>query len=283
MSRALLCALLLSASVSAADQDAELKQLQGQWEVIELSEDGHVIPPEAIPEWLPSGGKLEIAESAILTTSPADGKKSAKVFSIDATQYPKGIDIFTRNKKEAVGIYRFDEGRLIVCLCDPEAGSRPPEFSAKEGSKRMLMVLKRVAADPKAKIAAVETAKPSAPPESKAAARILTDAEIVKSLIGTWRFQDEAGALIVSLAENGTWSTVRETTQMQLFQKVFVRTPISSGNWRVDQGILVFHCVWSIHASRVNRELPFTVRSISARDLIFVDSMGRLGKANKVN
>jgi len=282
MLRALLFGLLLVAPVAAAEQDPDLKQLQGRWEVVELSEDGHVIPQEAISEWLPSGGKLEISENAILVASPQDGKKTAKVFSIDATQYPKGIDIFTRDKKEAVGIYRFDEGRLVVCLSDPEEGSRPQEFSARQDSKRILMVLKRVAAESKERTPEAAVVKPVATPDSKAGIKLLSDAEIRKLLIGSWRLKDEAGALIVSLSENGTWSTIRESTQMRLLTRVFVQTAISSGTWSVDKGVLTFHCSWSIHADRVNRALPFTVRSISASDFIFVDSMGRLGRAGKV-
>ena len=256
MMRALLLVLLFTVPALAADQDSELKQLQGHWQVIELSEDGNVIPQEAIPEWLPSGGRVEIAENAILMSSPENGKKSAKVFSIEATQYPKGIDIITRDKKEAVGIYRIDEGRLVVCLCDPEDGSRPTEFSAKEGSKRMLMVLKRTSA-PDDRKPAPEPTTPPANAGASTAAKVLTDAEVTKSLQGTWRYKDEGGALIVSLAENGTWSSVRESQQMRLFQKVFVRTPISSGTWKVDKGVLTFLCSWSLHASRVNQKFPF--------------------------
>jgi len=274
--------LLVVGGANAADQDAELKQFQGHWEAVELSEDGHVIPQEAIAEWLPSGGRMEIAESAILMTSPHDGKKSAKVFSIDATQYPKGLDIVTREKKEAVGIYRFDEGKLIVCLSDPEEGSRPTEFSAREGSKRMLMVLKRVPAPEADKKPAPAPANPPITAGSDVAAKVLTDAEVTRLLQGTWKYKDEAGALIVSMTENAAWSSVRESQQLRLFQKVFVRTPISNGRWGVKQGTLTFHCLTSVIPSRVNQQLSFTVRSISDRDFIFVDHMGRLGKATRV-
>src|SRR5690349_21306836 len=95
------CAWLLGLLVVtqgwAADKDADLKPFEGSWEAVELSEDGHVVPREAISEWLPSGGRFEIADNAIIVTSPHDGKKSAKLFSIDATQYPRGIDIITRD------------------------------------------------------------------------------------------------------------------------------------------------------------------------------------------
>lgn len=280
--RVWLLGFLVVAPLTAADKDPELKQFQGQWEAVELSEDGHVIPREAISEWLPSGGRFEIADNAIIVTSPHDGKKSAKVFSIDATQYPRGVDIITREKKDAVGIYRFDDDRLVVCLCDPDEGTRPTEFSAKSGSKRMLMVLKRVSAPEAGKKPSAESANPRITSGTGDAAKILTDADVTRMLYGTWRYKDDAGALIVTVAENGTWSSIRESQELRLFQKVFVRTPISSGKWSVQNGTLTFHCLASVHASRVNHQLPFTIRSISDRDFIFVDYMGRLGKAIKV-
>ena len=261
----------------AADKDPELEPFQGRWEVKELVENGHVIPHEAIREWLPSGGHIEIADNALMYVSPQDGKKHAKIFAIDGTQYPKGFDMIMREKKEAVGIFRFDEGRLIVCLSDPDDGPRPTEFSAKEGSKRMLMVLQRKPDS----VAAAKPAEKNAAPAS-VAAKILTDAELAKMMPGTWRFKDDAGALIITINGDSTWSSIREVEEMRLFKKMFVQTPVSSGKWSVKNGTVNFLCTASVHIDRVNHNLPFTIRSISEKDLIFVDFMGRLGKAVKI-
>ena len=99
----LLSVTLLFGIIAAADQDPDMKQFQGKWEVVGLVEDGKVIPKEAIREWLPSGGQFEIAENAIMFVSPDDGKKHVKLFSLDATQFPKGIDLSTRDKKDGAG------------------------------------------------------------------------------------------------------------------------------------------------------------------------------------
>ena len=277
-----LLSLLLVGPLAAAENEVELKQFVGHWEVIELVDDGHVIPREAIREWLPSGGHAEIADSAIMFTSPDDGKKHVKVFTIDATQYPRAIDIVTREKKEAIGIYRFDEGRLVVCLTDPADGPRPTEFAAKESSKRMLMVLKPASAPVAAPKVRPAPASQSTAGAAGVTAQVLTDAEAAKRLQGTWRYKDDAGALIVALAGNGTWSSIREAKELRLFQKVFVRTPISSGKWTVENGTLTFHCTASVYLNRVNQQLPFTIRSVSDGDFIFVDYLGRLGRASKV-
>lgn len=266
------------ATLLAADKNPELQPFQGHWQVVELVENGHVIPSEAIHDWLPSSGRLEIVDNALMHVSHEDGKKHARIFDIDATQFPKGIDIITREKKDAVGIYKFDDGKLVVCLSDPEDGPRPTEFSAKEGSKRMLMVLKKSHAPTGDKTASAQ----SAPKADGVAGKILTDAELTKMLPGTWRYRDDAGALVITMLSNGTWSTIRETTELRLLKKVFVQAPVSSGTWTVKNGVINYHCTSSVRIESVNQTLPFTVRSISDKDLIFVDFMGRLGKATRV-
>src|SRR5690606_28302622 len=105
-----------------------MKQVQGKWEVVELVEDGKVIPREAVREWLPSGGQFEIAENAIIFTSHDDGKKHVKLFSLVETTFPKGIDLSSKeSKQDGLGIYQFDKERLIICFADPEESKRPTE------------------------------------------------------------------------------------------------------------------------------------------------------------
>lgn len=267
---------LLVASLWAADSAAPVAEMQGRWEVVELVEDGKVVPREAIREWLPSGGKLEISENAVIFTS--DGDKQVKLFSVDATQYPRRIDLISKEKTDAVGIYRLDDGKLVLCLIDPAEGSRPDEFSAKEGTHRMLMVLE----PRKDSKSAATPAPPSTKPSTDGIAKPLTDEEVTRLLKGTWRYVDDIGALYASFAADGTFSTVREVQQIRLFQKAFVRTPVSSGRWSVSRGTLTFTITASTHPDRLNKQFPFAVRSISDRDFIFVDYMGRVGKAVRV-
>jgi uncharacterized protein (TIGR03067 family) len=260
---------------SAAEPVAEL---QGRWEVVELVEDGKVVPREAIREWLPSGGRCEISENAVIFA--ANGDRQVKLFSVDATQYPRQIDLVSKDKKDAVGIYRMDAGKLVLCLVDPTEASRPEDFSSKEGSKRMLMVLEPAKV---ATPAAAPTPRAAPPkPQTGVAGKLLTDDEVTKMLAGTWRYVDDIGALYVTFAKDGTFSTVREVQQIRLFQKAFVRTPVSSGRWSVNSGNLTFAISASTHPDRVNKQFPFAVRSISDRDFIFVDYLGRVGKAARV-
>ncbi len=270
------CLLCLTATLTttaaAAEQGTDLQKFQGQWEVVELVEDGKVIPKEAIREWLPSGGQFEIAENAIIFVSPHDGKKQVKLFSLDLTRSPKGIDLFTRDEKDVLGIYRFDGESLVICFSDPEESTRPAEFSARAGSKHLLMTLQQVAAEPK-------TAQKEPP---QATAKELTDAQVTDMLNGTWKYSDNIGALFVTFNADKTFSTVREVQELRLFQKVFVQSPVSTGTWNVANGKLTFNIQTSVHPDRVNTRFNFVVRSISQKDFIFVDYLGRVGQAFRV-
>lgn len=261
--------------IVAADDASEKQQLQGQWEVTELVEDGKVIPREAIREWLPSGGRIEIKENALIFDSPENEKKHVKLFSIDTTSYPKNIDLSTRDQKDVPGIYQFDKGKLIVCLSDPEIAKRPSAFAARQGSGQMLMILERTTSHASEKSAATQQ------PQG-ITAKLLTDAQVTKMLHGTWQFSDSIGNLYTTFNTNGTFSTVREVKEIRLFQKVFVETAVSSGQWTVNNGKVSFRVLSSIHWDRVNKTADFSIRSITATDLIFVDPLGHVGKSVKV-
>ncbi|WP_166831742.1 TIGR03067 domain-containing protein [Thalassoroseus pseudoceratinae] len=268
----LLTSILASETVVAADQGSDLQKFQGKWKVVELVEDGKVVPEEAIRDWLPSGGQFEIAQNAIIFVSPHDGNKQVKLFSLDATQYPKGIDLSTREKTDGSGIYRFDNGKLIICFSDPDESKRPTEFSAKRGSKRLLMTLQRIVPEP----------IPAKKEPLGTTAKVLTDAQVTEMLKGSWRYTDRIGALFVTFNADGSFRTVREVKEIRLFQKVFVQSPVSTGKWSVAKGKLRFHIQTSVHPDRINKLFEFNVRSISERDFIFVDYLGRVGQASKV-
>lgn len=259
----------------AADKGTDLDKLQGKWEVVELVEDGKVIPRGAIEEWLPSGGRFQIEENAVVFVSPHDGKKHVRLFALDQTQSPKGIELQTKSRKDAVGIYRIDAEQVVLCLIDPLDGERPTEFNSKAGSNRILMTLQR----PGAK-------KPSAATDPKAdepkSVKLLSDAEASKLLAGVWKYSDSAGALILSVDANGTFQTTREMQEIRLFQKVFVQTPVSAGKWSIKNGTITFHVTGSVHRDKVDDKFQFSLRSINEKEMLFVDFLGHAGRAVKV-
>lgn len=278
-----LVTVLAIPTLATADEE-ELRRLQGKWEVIELVEDGHVIPQNAIEDWLPSGGRVEIVDNTIVSVSPHDGKREVKVFTIDPSEFPKGIEIRARDQREAWGIYQFDNDRLVICLVDHEDGMRPDNFSAREGSRRMRMTLKPVGRKVAADTKTTDQKDPSEPSTAQPLSPHLASDQEVTSLLrdSVWRYKDAYGALVISLKGNGTFSTVRESTQMRVFQKVFVRAPISCGDWSVKNGKLWLHVQTSVDPTRVNSKQPFTLRVVTEKDMIFVDSVGHVGQAVRV-
>ena len=83
----------------------------------------------------------------------------------------------------------------------------------------------------------------------------------------------------MTLEPNGSFSSTRQVQNASTFTAVFTTTPVSSGTWSVKQGQLLLYVKASIYANRANRVVPLTVRSVSATDLLFVDYLGRLGRA----
>lgn len=270
------CGLVVLASlwhVAAADKGTDLDKLQGKWEVTDLVEDGKVIPRSAIEEWLPSGGKFQIEENAVVFVSPHDGKKHVRLFALDQTQSPKGIELQTKSRKDAVGIYRIDGEQVVLCLIDPLDGERPAEFNSKAGSNRILMTLQRPG-----------TRKPAAEPktEEPKSVKLLSDAEAAKLLVGVWKYSDSVGALILSVEANGAFHTTREVQEIRLFQKVFVQSPVSAGKWSVKNGTITFHVTGSVHRDKVDDKFQFSLRSINEKEMLFVDFLGHAGRAVKV-
>lgn len=286
---------LFTLGLPAWGQEAA-RSLSGQWVVTDLVEDGRVIPQVAIPEWLPSGGQLEIADGAIIFKSHVDGRRYARLFTIDATRIPNLITLTDANKATIVGISKNEGNRLVVCLAPAGTDVPPADFSAEAGSKRMLMVLQRVPdpsapATPTVPVAPAIPAAPATPaatvnppqaPVSPPAAMVITDADIARMAVGTWRLDDQFGSLIVKFRPEGTYTTTRAVEELRLFRSVFVETPVTGGSWRVAKSQLLMTVTSSVNPARLGSTFPITVRSISPTDLIFVDYFGRVVQARRV-
>ena len=101
-------------------------------------------------------------------------------------------------------------------------------------------------------------------------------------VVGTWKYNDAYGNFFLTLDNNGTFNTFRETATTSAFQQVFVRAPVSSGTWTLNNGQLTFRCTTSVQSDRVNQQVPYAVRSISESELIFVDGRGLIVKGVRV-
>lgn len=285
-------ALALFPGSSFAALDPSYQELQGAWQVVELVDNGRVVQPDAIPAWLPSGGRMEFVDNTIVFTAPQDGKRHARVISIDAATYPRQINVIDDDQVAGHGIYRIDDGRLVVCLTPPWETSRPTDYSAQEGSRRVLMVLVRPNSEPIAPTTLAKVAPttsvtvlpppPAVPASLPATAKPLTNADTDALLPGSWKINDAHGAFYLNLDRGGTFSTYRETVETSAYQKVFKKLPLSSGTWKLNNGQVILMCTSSVLADRVYKSFPFTIRSIAATQLDYVDYAGNAGTAVRV-
>lgn len=268
----------LSLSAAAAPTDQAYQELRGPWQVTELVDNGKVVPADSIAASLPSGGRIEFIDNAMIFTSTKDGQRHARVYALDATVYPRTFDVYDGGQLSGHGIYQFDDGRLVICVAASADAPRPTDFSARDGSHRVMMVLAR--ADKTPVVAPISSATPALPlPPPPTDVRPLTDAEIAKSLPGTWKCADAYGPFYVTFTGTGVFSTYRETVETSAFQKVFRKLPLSSGTWQLKNGQVVLFCTSTLYPERLYKTFPFTVRSVNATDLVFVDYTGNVGKA----
>lgn len=283
--------------------DTELERVRGHWRVIELVENGQEIPDDQMQYWLPGGGQLEIVDYTILFESPLGGNKTTREFRIDPTSYPKKITIKNKDTETGKGIYKFDGGKLVVCI-SRDISTVPNEFTAPKDSACALIVMEKNdpnnSATPKGaprpvhanppdmsqwKSAEPKTAPAPAPgvvPAGGITSRVLTDAEVREMAVGTWRMTDNEGSVDLSYGVDGTFQSYRYYRMMQNFQEVFVPTPISSGTWQISNGRLITHVTASSRVGLSGQTMMPAVRSISQSDLILVDNFGRVTRAVRV-
>jgi len=301
--------IICTASVHADRLDNEAKRLQGAWQVTEMVENGRVMSTTDIQHHLPGGGMIDIIDYTVLFKSPVNGVRSTRSFRLDPASYPKRIMILDGDKVTGVGIYQLDQGKFVICVGAPNA-TPPTEFSAPEQSGRTLMVMQtrqegqgqlnqpspttlslpapptvaRSVPSPTSTLNTAQTIPPQPPvpsPSPNVAARVLSDADVTRMLVGVWRLNDGEGVVDLSFSSNNSFSSYRHTETMANFHSVFVPKPYSAGTWGVQNGQLTMKINSSWRSDRQNTQATFAVRSISPTDAIIVDSLGRVIRAAK--
>lgn len=133
-------ASFLGAPVPQKDATEDKKAIEGMWVVESAHREGKA--DDAI-----KGDKLTF-KAGNITIQSAKGEKDEKgTYVLDPGKKPATIDMTAADdKKEVVkGIYALEGDTLKICMTDgPDKESRPTEFSAKKGSRYLLVVLKRL-------------------------------------------------------------------------------------------------------------------------------------------
>ncbi len=132
--RALVLVLAAGLMLAADDPKKEAEKFAGTWGVVAAERDGQ--PHDKI-----KNDKLVIAADKI-TIKTSSGDEDA-TFTVDPAKKPKTIDVKPGKENVTIqGIYEIDGDNLKLCFAGP-GGERPTDFTTKEGSKRMLITLKR--------------------------------------------------------------------------------------------------------------------------------------------
>ncbi len=125
---------LAACGLALADDKDKKDKLDGTWTLESGERNGQPFPDEVAKtmKLTITGEKLKIE---------AQGNEREGTIKIDASKKPKELDI-TVGERMTKGIYELDGDTLKICQARPN-GDRPTEFSGKEGTNQMLMVLKR--------------------------------------------------------------------------------------------------------------------------------------------
>jgi uncharacterized protein (TIGR03067 family) len=137
---AALAAGLLAAPVPKDDptKATDKDRLQGTWVVVSAENDGK-------PHNDPVGDRLEFSGETVFARHK-EGKPQKATFKLDPSKKPKAMDVVHQGETEPFRLIYLLDGDVLK-LCGPNdpgpGGKRPTEFTAKAGSRQVVMVLKR--------------------------------------------------------------------------------------------------------------------------------------------
>jgi len=134
--------LLCIAMANGQDDEAtkkEMKVLEGTWLATSGEQNGMATDKF-------NGDKLIIGEGKFTVYHEVNAVIKAKL-KVDAGKKPKTIDVTisegNESGKTALGIYELSGDVLKFCFEKPGGTDRPTEFKTKEGTERMMVVLKK--------------------------------------------------------------------------------------------------------------------------------------------
>jgi uncharacterized protein (TIGR03067 family) len=132
----LLAVLAVGLLLGADDKN---DKLEGTWKAVKAVQNGMEQP---------DAGEHTLTFAGDMFTVTRNGETLMKgAFKADDTKKPKTIDFIVKegqnDGKTIVAIYELDGDTLKWCAADPGNTERPTELSSGEGSKRLLVTLKR--------------------------------------------------------------------------------------------------------------------------------------------
>ncbi len=122
--------------------DAEaLKTLIGTWKAVRLVGNGQEAPEQIVESMSMTFSK----DGLIVTGNTGPDDEAECEFRLNGSTDPKQFDFMPQGAPDfLLGIYKIEDGKLIMALVRPGQGDRPTEFTSEEGSEQLLGEFKKV-------------------------------------------------------------------------------------------------------------------------------------------
>ncbi|WP_020471129.1 TIGR03067 domain-containing protein [Zavarzinella formosa] len=293
--------LLLALSMLPAAEGDDLKALAGNWKVVAIFEEGAALSEKEIASELFAEGKISIDGPVISFLPPGAFEKKSVAFVVDKTTEPKQISLVGATKVGTKGIFMHSGDSLMVCVAGLGEKEAPKEFGTPKNSGRILMTFKRIKDDEKdvpvphrPAPTAVEEKIPAADPlvapyQVKApvfspipppVAPVDDGGKFKKMLVGTWGHQTDETVTYITLNADGSFSM--STTWKRSIKSVFKDDIRTSGEWKLDDGVIVAKVSTSTTKELRGQVYSYRVVRIGESDLVAVDQTGKSRREWKV-
>lgn len=255
------CSIVILVSGVAGRGAAQ--SLDGVWEITAVIDDGRVVEPTSVMLNYAADGRVVIRGQTVELVVPQTYQRKRLPFVVDDAKSPMTVDLAGAEKTGGRGIFVASKDTLVLCLSSRDKG-RPAAFASLPGSGNLLVTLKRSAASDG------NSPFPGQPPTVPS----YEDEQLRRMLAGTWGHQDADSIHYITLGGDGSMSATM--TWKDNFKQLFHQDVRSSGNWKVQDGVVIVNIATSTDKERRGQVGSFRVRSITGSELVAVDHNGQV-------
>jgi uncharacterized protein (TIGR03067 family) len=249
--------------VNLMGRAASAQALDGAWEITAVIDDGRVIQPTDVLLNYAADGRVVVRGQTVELVVPQTYQRKRLPFVVDDTKSPMTFDMAGAEKTGGRGIFVAGKDSLVVCLASRDR-DRPAAFASLPGSGNLLVTLKRTAAGDG------NSPFPGQPPAMPS----YEDEQLRRMLTGTWGHQDADSIHYITLNGDGSFSATMQWKDN--FKQMFHQDVRSSGNWKVQDGVVITNITQSTDKERRGQVGSFRIRSITPSELVAVDHNGQV-------